>query len=99
MALAGTPEQAGAVLVHETVTGAVASLSVNLTSPPVAIVTLLAGVAEPGGAQHGHRRPDQRSEGEKHKRAWSQKRVQSHRTTTLLVIVTAVLCLGVSTIF
>src|ERR1022692_2114064 len=55
MALAGTPEQAGTEPVHETV-AAVVALSANLTSPPGAIVTLLAGAAyspDPLVAQHG----------------------------------------------
>src|SRR3984957_15490108 len=55
MALAGIPEQTGAEPVHETV-AAVVALSANLTSPPAAIVTLLAGSGfdpEPGTAQQG----------------------------------------------
>ena len=54
--LTGTPgEQAGAVPVHA-MFAFVPVLSANTTSPPAAIVTLLAGVGfapEPGVAQHG----------------------------------------------
>ena len=44
-------------------------------------------------------RPQQPSEDEEHKHAWSQNRAQSHRTTRLRVRVIAAPCLGVSTIF
>src|ERR1700735_4656588 len=46
------PEHIGAELVHTTV-AAVVALSANLISPPGAIVTRLAGTAEPWGAQPG----------------------------------------------
>src|ERR1700735_5038644 len=46
------PEHIGAELVHTTV-AAVVALSANLISPPGAIVTRLAGTAEPRVAQQG----------------------------------------------
>ncbi len=56
MGLTGTPdEQVGAVPV-QAMFAAVLVLSVNMTSPPAAIVTMLAGSGldpEPGAAQHG----------------------------------------------
>src|SRR5580700_8114070 len=55
VALVGTPEQAGAAPIHTTAAAVVASWSVNMTSPPAAIVTLLAGSGfDPGAVQHGH---------------------------------------------